>query len=636
MKRIFLVSLAITLCLAQTQVSGRSAPWPCFLHDASNSGQTDVTTFEIPGLLWTVATGSVVYSSPVVDEGEIIYFGSYDSRMLALTQQGELVWDYQTDGEIDSTPLITADGLVVVCALDGGVYAFTRDGTLQWRYDTGSSIRRSAPVQAPDGAIVVGTLAGQVVILEATGQLRRVESVPAAVWSSPAISSNSIAYIGCDDGQLYAFDLATPGVHWQYDAGSAVRSAVIIGPEGEVYCVSIDGLVLAVNADASLRWSYPLEARVDYGSPARGTDGVLYLGSSKGFHAVNSDGSLKWSYSGSQFRGAPAIDGNGIVISGADDGKVYGFSSEGQVSWVYPTGGLISSAPAIGATGNVYIGSFDRNLYALFEATPTPTMTVTLTPTMTPTVTPSPTPKLPPLVLAAGFMNSAVSKTTGGTFAMAVWVEDQDGDAIQRVEVLYNGAVVVQLPESSYPGFYLIDPVAIGPGLMNGDYWFQIQATDASGMTSDPWPQLVIHEGTEASKNFKGNQARLQQFIKVCKDHLRKTAPTGESPFILAAGYYRSYLVDGESGELTIMAIVDDPANDPSGLRVEVFYDHQGTGIYLLDDGQNNDLAPRDGVFGLAYAGVFGPGLSGVYDLQIAATNAGGQSSLWPYLTVTR
>ena len=76
----------------------------------------------------------------------------------------------------------------------------------------------------------------------------------------------------------------------------------------------------------------------------------------------------KWIYAtGKEFRGAsPVIGSDGTVYIGDYDKNVYALNSDGTVKWTYPTGGKLNTPPAIGADGTIYIGNFgDNKVYAL-------------------------------------------------------------------------------------------------------------------------------------------------------------------------------------------------------------------------------------------------------------------------------
>jgi outer membrane protein assembly factor BamB len=62
---------------------------------------------------------------------------------------------------------------------------------------------------------------------------------------------------------------------------------------------------------------------------------------------------------------SPAIGPDGTIYIGSNDSSLYAIRANGTLKWRYPTGGDVQSAPAIAADGTVYVGSDDNHLYAL-------------------------------------------------------------------------------------------------------------------------------------------------------------------------------------------------------------------------------------------------------------------------------
>ena len=56
----------------------------------------------------------------------------------------------------------------------------------------------------------------------------------------------------------------------------------------------------------------------------------------------------------------------GSVAGNVDTANnLYAFNPDGTQKWVFPTGGIVTSSPALGADGTVYVGSHDNNFYAI-------------------------------------------------------------------------------------------------------------------------------------------------------------------------------------------------------------------------------------------------------------------------------
>ena len=65
---------------------------------------------------------------------------------------------------------------------------------------------------------------------------------------------------------------------------------------------------------------------------------------------------------------SPAIGADGTIYVGSRDKKLYAFNPDGNVKWIFETGDAIESSPSIDVDGTIYIGSNDGKLYAIGEA----------------------------------------------------------------------------------------------------------------------------------------------------------------------------------------------------------------------------------------------------------------------------
>lgn len=178
-----------------------------------------------------------------------------------------------------------------------------------------------------------------------------------AVRSSPAVA-NGIVYVGSDDHKLYAFD-ATGGSgctgipkvcspRWSATTGDVVQSSPVVA-EGVVYVGSADHKLYAFDA----------AGKVNCSTSAPATCSPLWTAVTGG--AVYS---------------SPSVAG-GMVYVGSDDGRLYAFDAAGSSNcsaspkvctplWTGTVGAAIKGAPAV-ANNTLYVGAQDGVLYA-FDA----------------------------------------------------------------------------------------------------------------------------------------------------------------------------------------------------------------------------------------------------------------------------
>jgi outer membrane protein assembly factor BamB len=77
-------------------------------------------------------------------------------------------------------------------------------------------------------------------------------------------------------------------------------------------------------------------------------------------------GLSKWSYpTGGVIDSSPAVGADGTIYVGSYDRKIYAIRPTGSLKWSYTTGGSIFSSPALSSEGNVYISSMNGLLYAI-------------------------------------------------------------------------------------------------------------------------------------------------------------------------------------------------------------------------------------------------------------------------------
>lgn len=107
-------------------------------------------------------------------------------------------------------------------------------------------------------------------------------------------------------------------------------------------------------------------------------------------------------------------------------------------------------------------------------------------------------------------------------------------------------------------------------------------------------------------------------------------------PFIMVGGYWDTQISATSGGLLTLICYVSDPDGQDDIAGVELYYNQQPTGAFLMDNGQMGDFAAGDYVYGIQ-AQIAAPDLlpAGQYLLELVAyDHSGNQSDMWPYLTI--
>jgi outer membrane protein assembly factor BamB len=188
---------------------------------------------------------------------------------------------------------------------------------------------------------------------DVTAQARDTGSGRSA-WSLP----HSIIIKSPDTLRIWRLRLA--------DSASTMSSSPAIGTDGTVYVGSSDGSLYAVNPDGTIKWRFLTGGSIE-ASPLIAPVGFVYFGSNdSAVYALTPEGKLVWRYATrGSVRSSPAIAADGTVFVGSHDDRLYAFNLDGTPKWSYLTGSNVTSSPAISSDGTVYVGSYDDYLYAI-------------------------------------------------------------------------------------------------------------------------------------------------------------------------------------------------------------------------------------------------------------------------------
>jgi outer membrane protein assembly factor BamB len=216
-------------------------------------------------------------------------------------------------------------------------------------------------------------------------------ATPVHVFSSAAIAKDGTLYVGAGadldptyaNGKLYS--ITPDGVtNWVLSFPKYVRSSPAIGPDGRIYIGCMNGELKIVEPVGTYR-VVPLGGFIP-SSPAIGVDGTVYVGSVSNYwnklHALTPDGAVLWVFSmgkvamqitdiPEQFS-SPAIGPDGTIYVGSIDKNLYAITPGGKTNWVFPLLATTNpvpaktySSPTVGADGTIYIGADNGFLYAI-------------------------------------------------------------------------------------------------------------------------------------------------------------------------------------------------------------------------------------------------------------------------------
>lgn len=340
-----------------------------------------------PVVLWEHETDGKVSASPAVVDGVAYVAGSGGTISALDATDGSVRWTFDVDAEVTTSPTVV-DGLVYVAAEDGRLYALDTDGgRTEWTATVGAD--PSTPVVADDLVHVSG--GGALRLIGGDGD--ELDSVPLSgeTVATPAVDDG--AYVGTDDGTLYAFDVEStadgPALVERWSIDTVVsRVPTLSVADGTVWVTGASpgemdqGRVYALDAKTgSERWSVSVTPWIR-GSVAV-TDETAYVGTEDGevVALAAGDGAERWrvdvNSSWSFLFWGPGVSGGAVVAGetlyvGSEDDSLYAIDVEaGEVRWRFETGGAIVSTPTV-VDGIAYVGSTDGRVYAITSADSSP------------------------------------------------------------------------------------------------------------------------------------------------------------------------------------------------------------------------------------------------------------------------
>jgi len=365
----FNTTVTTTLIVGPTDLAGSS--WAKFRGNLTNTG-LGIGTGADGTTQWVTQTNNQTsWSSPAIGPGGMVFVGSDDGNLYAISPAGDVKWKYQTGARVMGSPAVDSNGVIYVGSDDSNFYAINANGTLKWKYQGGQTFE-SSPTIASDGTIYCGCFDGNLYAFNPDGTKKwALYTGSGGIFGSPAIGSDGTIYVGVENGGLYAVD-PSGRTKWVFSNDAGFYQTPSLGSDGTIYVTSDFGNLYAVNPDGSQKWVSTVISAV-YGdqvsSPGIGPDGTIYVGSFDGnVVAVNPDGTTRWKYlTGSYVQSSPAIGPDGVVYISSNDGKIYAFHSDGTVKWTSPYGGL-SMSPALAPDGTVYVSAPGSGLCAISKA----------------------------------------------------------------------------------------------------------------------------------------------------------------------------------------------------------------------------------------------------------------------------
>lgn len=328
-------------------------PWRSMRGDTKNSGRFLLPPIlPSPTPLRVFKTQNAVFSTPIIDEKEIIYVGSADHNFYAFdTKSGKELWRIETAEIIDSAGCLGESGKIYFAGGDAKLRCVDEKGAQVWEFDVlngrpphlftlSTNYWWEANVSVgPDGAIYAGNDDFYFYCLETDGTLRWAFRTGMLIWSAPAFPDNETVLVAGFDMNLYALDTKTGSLKWKTTLDNCLVASPCVGDDGVIYQGSMDGGCYAVDSkNGQIKWQIKTGGHI-YASPAYASDRMIYVASTDGFlYALNSkDRSIKWTFfTGDAIRSSPSLGPDPesrapyLIYLGGGDGKIFVLEPDGK------------------------------------------------------------------------------------------------------------------------------------------------------------------------------------------------------------------------------------------------------------------------------------------------------------------
>jgi outer membrane protein assembly factor BamB len=314
---------------------------------------------------WEFATDGYVDADLVAGDGRL-YVASWDGKLRAMNDQGEVLWIKNLGDTLDATPAL-AGGQIFVQSWSREVYALdAASGDVRWRFDYSPSRaddHRQAGLLVVDDLVLVPAWNGTLFALDVvSGERRWSFSGGQPLRAQPVYDGENI-YLASGDGTLSALGV-DGSLRWQKSLEAPLLRAPALLPQG-VAVVSREGQVVTYDRNGQRLWQRELEEICYYGASLY-YEGALFVATAGNglwkLDAVTGDVVWRVELAGPSYA-TPLID-NGRIFIGDNSGllRVFGTNS-GQLVTQYKLDREIQGRPLIWSD-QLLIGSRDHKVHA--------------------------------------------------------------------------------------------------------------------------------------------------------------------------------------------------------------------------------------------------------------------------------
>lgn len=244
---------------------------------------------------WRFSESKGFFIGQAAKENGIVYVPSNDGSLYALDDtDGSLLWAFTTGHYIWAQPLVTED-IIYVGSMDHSIYAISKNGEALWSKEMAGAVV-SAPVLSQDGNVLFAGSIGKHFVAMDSASGEEIWSFEAedSIWGVSLLVDSTI-YFADSGGNLYALDSDSGENLWRVGFAGSVIGGLAEIPDGMVLATG-NGVMRAYDFDGKPLWESTLTGEI-FQAPAV-HDEYIFVGTIEGDNLVygfNLSGVQLWS-----------------------------------------------------------------------------------------------------------------------------------------------------------------------------------------------------------------------------------------------------------------------------------------------------------------------------------------------------
>ncbi len=333
------MNITVPLPAPATDITAESGPgeWAMIYRVSEGPNPIPGESADIAGeVKWVFETEDPIESTPALKDGRL-YLSTQDNRVVALNpSDGSIIWEHPTVAPLDSSPAV-AGGMVYVGLRNKRVIALDADtGAMVWEFKTEENPTTGSPL-VKDGQVFIGSNDGRIYALDAlTGEERWSHETRDWIDNTAALSDN-ILVVSSFDGRVTIYDTDTGKRRFSFRGFNRLVMASPVIMEDMTYVAYRNGLVTGVNL---------LEEEVLFYSRWYRFRLQMWLWGMTDHPGLPKG--VEWVYrTGAVIETTPAVDANVIYVP-VEGGRLHAIDRlTGKRVWVFSSGADKLSTPTL-------------------------------------------------------------------------------------------------------------------------------------------------------------------------------------------------------------------------------------------------------------------------------------------------